>query len=73
MLPVLPAHPEGVLTLRLAADAVPTVIRQVGLVCVLLGVCHIVGCMWLHVGRAGIAKLDAEGNPAPEGWMTGAE
>ena len=29
-----------------------------------------VGCLWLHIGRSGILKVDADGNPAPEGWMT---
>ena len=44
-------------------------LRQLGLVCILLAVVHIVGCMWLHVGRSGLQALDADGQPAPEGWL----
>ena len=44
-------------------------LRQLGLVCILLGVVHMVGCMWLHVGRSGLMALDADGLPAPEGWL----
>lgn len=71
--PMMSAHANGMLTVRAAVVVMPAVLRQVGLVCVLLGVCHLVGCMWLHIGRAGMMKLDADGNPAPEGWMTGVE
>lgn len=53
------------------ADNVTAVLRQVGLVSVLLGMVHIVACLWLHIGRAGLVAVDANGNPAPEGWMVG--
>jgi hypothetical protein len=49
----------------ISAMEVEFALRMVGLVVIMLGIGHIIACLWLHVGRSGLSR------DPPEGWMVG--
>lgn len=49
----------------ISAMEVEFALRMVGLVLVMLGIGHVIACLWLYIGRSGLEQQP------PEGWMVG--
>ena len=54
---------EFLVTIGISPQEVEFFLRMCGLVAVMLGIGHLMACMWLHVGRTGLEN--------DEGWMVG--
>ena len=54
---------EFLQTVGISPQEVEFLLRMIALVAVMLGIGHLMACMWLHVGRTGLEN--------DEGWMVG--